>query len=145
MERSVQPPCAFSSVSPKLLSYGKVAMHTTDRLGLPDPVAGGYDRSATDYLHLREYVRIVSRRRWIIIAMIAAGLFAAILINWLTKPIYQAQATLQIDMDLNVLGVDRPIVPLDQRDWMRESLPTQLGILQSRDLARVAHDELARA
>jgi polysaccharide biosynthesis transport protein len=120
-------------------------MHTTDRLALPDPVAGGYDKSATDYLHLRDYVRIVSRRRWIIIPMIAAGLLAAILINWLTKPIYQAQATVQIDIDLNVLGVDRPLVPLDQRDYMREFLPTQLGILQSRELARIAHDELTRA
>jgi capsular exopolysaccharide synthesis family protein len=43
---------------------------------------------------------------------------------------------------VNVLGVDRPLLPLDQRDWMKEFLPTQLGILQSRDLARMAHDDL---
>lgn len=120
-------------------------MHTTERPALPDPVAGGYDKSSTDYLHLRDYIRILYRRRWIIVGMVAAGLSAALLTNWLTAPIYQAQATVQIDMDLNVLGVDRPLVPLDQRDWMREFLPTQLGILQSRDLARLAHDDLVHA
>ena len=62
----------------------------------------------------------------------------------MTAPVFEARATLQIDIDLNILGVDRPLVPLDQRDWMREFLPTQLGILQSRDLVRRAHDELTR-
>jgi capsular exopolysaccharide synthesis family protein len=119
-------------------------MRSTDRLALPDPVAGGSDKSATDYLQIRDYIRIVYRRRWIIVGILAVGLLAGVLSNWMTTPVFEAQATLQIDIDLNVLGVDRPLVPLDQRDWMREYLPTQLGILQSRDLARVAHDELTR-
>ena len=119
-------------------------MRTTDRLALPDPVAGGHDKSATDFLQIRDYIRILYRRRVIIIGVVAAGLVAAILTNWMTTPTYEAQATLNIDIDLNVLGVDRPLVPLDQRDWMREYLPTQLGILQSRELARVAQDELTR-
>jgi polysaccharide biosynthesis transport protein len=119
-------------------------MRTPERLALPDPMAG-YDKSPTDYLQMRDYIRIFYRRRWILMGIVAVGVLSAILINWMTSPIYQAQATLQIDIDLNVLGVERPLVPLDQRDWMREFIPTQLGILESRDLARVAHDELTRA
>lgn len=117
-------------------------MRTTDRPASPDSGAGVYDKSATDFLHLRDYFRIVYRRRWIVIVMLAVGMLCGMLVNWMTKPVYEAQATIQMDMDLNVLGVDRPLVPLDQRDWMREFLPTQLGILESRNLARLAHDEL---
>ena len=117
-------------------------MRTTDRPASPDSGAGVYDKSATDFLHLRDYFRIVYRRRWIVMVMLAVGMLCGMLVNWMTKPVYEAQATIQMDMDLNVLGVDRPLVPLDQRDWMREFLPTQLGILESRNLARLAHDDL---
>ena len=119
-------------------------MRPTARFALPDPGAREYDTSATDYLQIRDYIRIFYRRRWIIMGILAVGLLGGILRNWMTAPIFEARATVQIDFDLNVLGVERPLVPLDQRDWMREFLPTQLGILQSRDLARLAHDELTR-
>jgi len=99
----------------------------------------------TDYLQLHHYVRILHRRQWLILCIVAAGLGCAALLNWITKPVFIAQATLQIDTDLNVLGVDRPLLPVDQRDWMKEFLPTQLGILQSNELARAAHDELTQS
>jgi len=118
-------------------------MRSTDRPTLSDP-GGESDKSATDYLQIRDYIRIVSRRRWIIIGILAVGLLCGVLLNWMTPPVYEARSTVQIDIDLNILGVERPLVPLDQRDWMKEFLPTQLGILQSRDLARRAHDELTR-
>ena len=145
MERFVLRLARFSRFHLSCLAYGEaLLMRTADRPALPDPDAGAYDKSATDYLQIRDYIRIVYRRRWIIVGILAVGLLCGILRNWMTEPIYEARTTLQIDIDLNVLGVDRPLVPLDQRDWMREFLPTQLGILQSRNLARVAHDELTR-
>ena len=113
-----------------------------------DPVNGdaagnGYvSYSVTDSLQIRDYLRIVYRRRWMIVGLLVAGVLAGVLHNWTTTPIYEARATLQMDMDLNVLGLERPLVPVDQRDWMREFLPTQLGILESRELARLAHEEL---
>ena len=118
-------------------------MRSTDRPTLSDP-GGESDKSATDYLQIRDYIRIVFRRRWIIVGILAVGLLCGVLLNWMTAPVYEARATVQIDIDLNILGVERPLVPLDQRDWMKEFLPTQLGILQSHDLARRAHDELTR-
>jgi capsular exopolysaccharide synthesis family protein len=97
----------------------------------------------TDYLQLRDYLAILLRRRWIIIGLMAAGLAGGVAYNWFTTPLYEARATLQIEADPNILALDRPLI--DQRDWMREFLPTQLGILTSRDLARMAHEELQRA
>ena len=107
--------------------------------------AAGDDGSVTSYLSPRDYARIVYRRRWMIAGIVALGLACGVLLNWSIAPVFVAQATLQIDTDVNVLGVDRPLVPVDQRDWMKEFLPTQLGILQSNDLARLAHEELERS
>jgi len=120
-------------------------MRFPDRLSRPDPSAGEFDNAPTDYLHFHDYFRILYRRRWVIAGIMVLGLSCGALYIWITVPVYEARATLQLDMDLNVLGIDRPLTPLDQRDWMREFLPTQLGILESRELARVARDLLQDA
>jgi len=98
------------------------------------------DLTTTDFLHVRDYVRIVTRRRWMIAVIVAAGVSAAALYNWQAKTVFASRATLQVEADTNVLALDRPLT--DRWDWAREFLPTQLGILASRDLARMAHDQL---
>lgn len=100
------------------------------------------DYSIADEMPFRDYIRILSRRRWMILSIVALGVATAAVINWTTTPIYQAQATLQFDIDMNILGVDRPLLPIDQRDWMREFFPTQMALIQSRDVAVRAHDDL---
>ena len=103
------------------------------------------DYSIGDELPFRDYFRIVHRRRWMILTIVAAGIAMAAVVNWTSTPFYQAQATLQFDIDMNILGVDHPLLPLDQRDWMREFVPTQMAIMQSRDVAVRAHDDLERS
>ena len=66
----------------------------------------------------------------------ARRLLGSVLYNARATEIFEATATLQIGADPNVLGLDRPLI--DQRDWMREFLPTQLAILESRELAGMA-------
>ncbi|PWT82914.1 MAG: hypothetical protein C5B57_07900 [Blastocatellia bacterium] len=101
---------------------------------------GSPDTWGTDTLQIRDYARIVYRRRWIIFLIVVAGLIGGALYNWTAPRIFEAGATLQIEGDTNILALDRPLV--DQRDWMSTFLPTQVGILMSADLARTAHDEL---
>ncbi len=96
--------------------------------------------AVADSLQIRDYARILIRRGWIIIAIVAGGLLAAVYYNRTALPIYEAWATLQIEVDPNVLGLDQPLV--EQRDWMREYLPTQLAILESRELASMAREQL---
>ena len=136
-----------NSARRRLTPPGKEAllMRSIDQSPRPDPSAGEYDGAPTDSVQLHDYLLIVRRRRWLIAAIIAVGLLCGVTHNWMTVPVYEAQATLQLDMDLNVLGVDRPLAPLDQRDWMREFLPTQLGVLESRELARRARSNLDRS
>ena len=95
---------------------------------------------ATDSHAIRDYLRIIYRRRWLIVGIMVAGLLAGLVRNWTAIRIFEASATLQIGADPNVLGLDRPLV--DQRDWMREFLPTQLAVLESRELASMARQEL---
>jgi polysaccharide biosynthesis transport protein len=118
------------------------------RPGLPGPdtdnaYAPGHPRVADgEYLQVRDYLRILNRRRWIIIGILVAGVLAAAVHNWRTTPIFEARTTLHLEADTNVLALDRPLV--DSRDWMREFLPTQLGIMASRDVAQRAAEELMK-
>jgi capsular exopolysaccharide synthesis family protein len=99
-----------------------------------------------DELVFRDYLRIVYRRRWMILSIVAIGIALAAVVNWNSTPIYYAQATLQFDIDPDILGsIGSPLRPLDQRDWMREFFPTQVAILQSRDVAERAHEDLRLA
>jgi uncharacterized protein involved in exopolysaccharide biosynthesis len=41
--------------------------------------------------------------------------------------------------------VDRPLLPLDQRDWMAAFFPTQIAIIESREVAARAHEDLRRS
>jgi polysaccharide biosynthesis transport protein len=95
-----------------------------------------------DYLQIQDYIAILVKRRWVIAGILALGLAAGFAYNWQAPRIYQAAATLQIEVDPNVLGLDRPM--LDRQDWMREFLPTQVAILMSGEVAQMAHEDLVR-
>ena len=114
----------------------------------PNPLASEIaelEYPVTEELPFRDYLRIIYRRRWMILSIVVVGVGLAAVRNWTTTPLYQTQATLQFDIDLNILGEDRPLLPLDQRDWMREFFPTQIAIIESRDVAVRAHEDLKLA
>ncbi len=92
---------------------------------------------------MRDYMRIIYKRRWLILGIMVVGLLAGLYRNWTAVRIFETSATLQIGADPNVLGLERPLV--DQRDWMREFLPTQLAVLESRELANMARQELVQS
>ena len=122
-------------------------MRTTSepqRPALPESGSGeaanGYGGMAfADDLHIRDYLQILYRRRWIIVAMLVLGLLGGMLRNWRTAPLFAASATVQVWAEPNVLGIDRPLSA--QGEWMKEFLPTQLGVLSSGEIARLAHEE----
>src|SRR5678815_1109728 len=107
----------------------------------PDPFSGeGADLDrVSDELPFRDYLRIVYRRKWMILTIVGIGVALGAVRNWITTPLYYAQATLEFDIDMNVLGNDRPLLPLDQRDWMTQFFPTQIAILQGRDAVSYTH------
>jgi capsular exopolysaccharide synthesis family protein len=92
-------------------------------------------------LNLATLWRIVSEWRWLILGAVAVGVAGAIVITFLTPPLYRASATLEMNppqvevMDPSKGG--RAAYGSNDRDF----LATQYGLLASRSLAqRVAQD-----
>src|SRR3954452_2006653 len=83
--------------------------------------------------------RIVSEWRWLILGAVAVGLAGAIVVTFLTTPLYRASVLLEINPP-TIEAVDESKVEkqtVNERDY----LATQVGLLTSRSLAqRVAQD-----
>lgn len=89
---------------------------------------------------LRQYLQIAFRRRWLILASIAAGLIAAVLVTLLMTPKFTSSVELEIAREsskvVNIDGVTPEASAVDQ-----EFYQTQYGLLEARSLAaRVARD-----
>lgn len=105
----------------------------------PQPTSGGI---LPGDLNLATLWRIVSEWRWLILGAVAIGLAGAVVVTFLTTPLYRARATLEINPP-QIEAVDQSKVSnagsgyFDQRAYMQ----TQIGLLQSKNLAeRVAQD-----
>jgi capsular exopolysaccharide synthesis family protein len=94
-------------------------------------------------LNLATLWRIASEWRWLILGAVAVGVAGAIVITFLTTPLYRSYVTLEINPP-QIEAVDQSKVErgegtgyFDQRAYMA----TQVGLLKSRNLAeRVAQD-----
>jgi capsular exopolysaccharide synthesis family protein len=102
----------------------------------PQPATGGF--LGGDF-NLATLWRIVSEWRWLILGAVAVGLAGAIVITFLTTPLYRASVLLEINPP-TIEAVDESKVEkqtVNERDY----LATQVGLLTSRSLAqRVAQD-----
>jgi capsular exopolysaccharide synthesis family protein len=111
------------------------------------------DRNALDYgstvpataenLQVREYLWILKRHRWLIATLLILGTTAAVVYNLYAPKVFEASATLQLQADPNVLGLDRPVMA--ERDRMSELVPTELAVLESREFARLTRKGLELA
>src|SRR3954471_534990 len=84
--------------------------------------------------------RIVSEWRWLILGAIAVGLAGAIVVTFLTTPLYRATVLLEINPP-TIEAVDESKVEkqtVNERDY----LATQVGLLTSRSLAQSVAENL---
>jgi uncharacterized protein involved in exopolysaccharide biosynthesis len=76
-----------------------------DRPGLTHPAGGGRPprgvrhEAAAGMPHVRDYLRILYRRRWIAAAAVTTVLAATAVYTFTRVPLYQAQATILIESD----------------------------------------------
>jgi succinoglycan biosynthesis transport protein ExoP len=107
----------------------------------PQPAAAG--GLLPGDLNLVTLWRIASEWRWLILGSVAIALAGAVVITFLTTPLYRAQVTLEINPP-QVEAVDQSKVTRGDTDSyfdQRAYMATQIGLLQSRNLAeRVAQD-----
>ncbi len=88
-------------------------------------------------LNLAAYARTLSRRRWTILVTLLVALALGAAVTLLTRPLYTAQTTLQIDREAEKVVTREEATPQDNLG--EEFYQTQYGLLRSRALAeRVA-------
>ncbi|HEX5184722.1 MAG TPA: polysaccharide biosynthesis tyrosine autokinase [Allosphingosinicella sp.] len=103
----------------------------------PQPSAGGL---LPGDLNLATLWRIVSEWRWLILGAVAVGVAGAIVITFLTTPLYRSQVMLEINPP-TVEPIDESKIVKQQWISDRSYLATVVGLLKSRSLAeRVAQD-----
>ncbi len=91
-------------------------------------------------IHLRDYWRIISKRRWTVITLFVIILVTTIIVTLRKTSIYKATIKLQIDSENpNVISIDEVMnVSPSDRDYNQ----TQYKLLQSRKLAKAVIKEL---
>ena len=101
-----------------------------------------FDRSEES--QLGRYAIIVRRRKWVILAILALAMLAALAYTFATTPLYRAQTTLQIQREAARVVKDDDIEPQSAVSGT-EFYQTQYGLLQSRSVALEAARKLRLA
>lgn len=115
----------------------------TNRIEPLVPSAHAHDDAADGRAEsvLRQYLRIVMRRRWVLAGFILGAFALGLILTFLMTPKYTASATIEIsreaDQVTNFEGVERDVSIADQ-----EFYQTQYGLLRSRTLAERVASEL---
>ena len=94
--------------------------------------------------HLRDYVDVVVRRRWSVLAVFLCAVSVAGIRSAMTRPVYRATARVLIDRHAPAVLKFRDVADASP-NWVGESeefLHTQLEVLRSRVLARRVVEEL---
>lgn len=85
-------------------------------------------------VHLRDYLKVLRKRMWIIIAVILIAGIVTALKTFPTKPVYRGTATIQINIENPHIVDFKEIFTINI--WAMDYYKTQHKILESRSLAR---------
>ena len=116
---------------------GAVVPHRNGQVDFYDGTKDGGYYHSEDGFDFWEAVRIISRRKWLIMALIVLGLAVAAALSLRQTPLYRAAATIEIQRTQTQIIESGSVEPALVAD--AEYLATQYELLQSRTLAeRVA-------
>ena len=88
-------------------------------------------------IDLLEYVRVLVKRRWLILSIVATALVLGVLITLMQTPLYTSTVRLQIDRSVAKIVEGGNITPIEGPDY--EFMKTQYELLEGRTMAeRVA-------
>ena len=101
------------------------------------------ERRDDDEIDLLAYWRILVKRRWLVLGILAGVVALALLKTLMTTPIYRATSVLQLEKSgTQVVQVEGIQPDSNGYGWDPEFLQTQYELLQSRSLAERVADEL---
>jgi len=104
---------------------------------LPPPGYSGYSPlplQEEKEVHLRDYWKVIQKRRWIVIAFFLIVLIATAVGTFTMRPIYRGTATIQINKENPQIVDFKEIFAVNTMDM--DYYQTQYKILESRTLAR---------
>ena len=116
---------------------GSVELGRTEReiLDLAPPTADHQLSFGNQQFFLLDYWRLLLKRLWLILGVIAFALAAAIIVSLRTTPMYRAAGQITINKENpNPLGFKENTATAGQDDSLNIELATQLRILQSNSL-----------
>lgn len=100
----------------------------------PVAAAGGYYGYQEEEIHLRDYLSIVLRRKWIVITFFVAVVATVVIGTFMMKPLYKASSTLKIDKENSNVILFKDSYALENVD--EKYYQTQYQMLRSRNLAK---------
>jgi succinoglycan biosynthesis transport protein ExoP len=102
---------------------------------LPPPPGFPYFPSQEEKeIHLRDYLRVLQKRKWMIIALILIPVIFTLIQGFTTRPIYRGTATLQINVDNPQIVDLKEVFAINM--WATDYYQTQYKILESHSLAK---------
>lgn len=105
-----------------------------EKIGEHPLVPGSYYPYGEDEVHLRDYLQVILRRKWIVLTFLLTVLTTVTIGTFMMKPQYKSTVTMKIDKEnpniltfKDVYAVERP-----EEDYYQ----TQFKVLKSRNLAK---------
>jgi succinoglycan biosynthesis transport protein ExoP len=108
-------------------------------LGRPGASPAYVDDDDHGGIHLRNYIRVLYKRRWMVMSVFLTVMVAVAVYTFTTTPIYEARTRILIENDPNVVSFEGV---LDEEQAQPDYYTTQYNILRSRALARRTIDAL---
>jgi capsular exopolysaccharide synthesis family protein len=108
------------------------------------PPAPGYPyfpQQEEKEVHLRDYWRVIWKRRWMIIAVFLIAVIFTTIKGLTVKPLYRGTTTIQINIENPQIVDFKEIFTVNM--WAMDYYQTQYKILESRNLARRAVQRLS--
>ena len=100
------------------------------------------ERRDDDEIDLLAYWRILVKRRWLVLSILAGVVALALLATLMATPIYRATTILQLEKEGTQVVQVEGIQPGDNGGWDPDFLQTQYELIQSRSLAERVANEL---
>lgn len=101
------------------------------------PMYSRYPTAEIEKNSVREYLRVLRRHKWVILATLVVLVTIVTIGTMLTKPVYRAEAKLEIGKETERVMPGQQILAMESANVFNPLfLQTQVDILHSRDLAR---------
>jgi len=105
-----------------------------------ETAAGAAERD--DQIDLRQWLRIVLKRKWTILVIFVVSAFFSVVMTYLAPPVYRASTTIQIERNVPRLLDYKELTPTVDDDYNADFYQTNYELLKSRAVAERAAEEM---